>query len=94
MLRQQTWVTKTDLEPTYNNNNNNNNNNNIENGKIEKLKKKPMHGQFYRDLERSTVDKEKSLACLCRSGLKGEMESLTIATLIKHSIRVIIRGTS
>jgi hypothetical protein len=31
------------------------------------------------DLERPTVDKEKSLAWLCSSGLKGEMESLTIA---------------
>jgi hypothetical protein len=38
MLCQKTWVTKSDLETTYNNNNNNNNNNNIENGKIEELK--------------------------------------------------------
>jgi hypothetical protein len=32
----------------------------IENGKIG-LRNKPMHGQFYRDLERTSVDKEKSL---------------------------------
>jgi len=37
-----------------------------------------MHGRFYRDLERPSVDKEKSLAWLCGSGLKGEMESLII----------------
>jgi anti-sigma28 factor (negative regulator of flagellin synthesis) len=32
-----------------------------ENEKIEELKRKPMNGQFYWDLERSSVDKEKSL---------------------------------
>jgi hypothetical protein len=40
-----------------------------------------MHVQFYRDLERPTGDKEKSLAWLYRSGLKAEMESLTTETL-------------
>jgi hypothetical protein len=44
-----------------------------ENEKIE-LKKKPMHGQFYWDLRRSSVDKEKSLVWLCSSGIKGETE--------------------
>jgi hypothetical protein len=39
-----------------------------------------MHGQFYQDLERPSVDKEKSLAWLYSSGLKGETESLTIAS--------------
>jgi anti-sigma28 factor (negative regulator of flagellin synthesis) len=43
----------------------------IENEKIEELKRKPMHGQFYQNLERPSVDKEKSLAWLCGSGLKG-----------------------
>jgi hypothetical protein len=38
-----------------------------------------MHGQFYQDLKRPSIDKEKSLAWLCASGLKGEMESLIIA---------------
>jgi hypothetical protein len=48
------------------NNNNNNNNNNIT------IKSKSMHGQFYQDLERPSVDKEKSLTWLCSSGVKGE----------------------
>jgi hypothetical protein len=39
-----------------------------------------MHGQFYRELERTSVDKEKSMVWLCSSGLKGVTESLTIAT--------------
>jgi anti-sigma28 factor (negative regulator of flagellin synthesis) len=43
----------------------------IENEKIEELKRKPMHGQFYQNLERPSVDKEKCLAWLCGSGLKG-----------------------
>jgi hypothetical protein len=29
--------------------------------KIEELKSQSMHGKFYRDLERPSVDKEKSL---------------------------------
>ena len=33
----------------------------IVNEKIEELKRKPMHGQLYRDLERPSVHKEKSL---------------------------------
>ena len=55
--------------------------------KIEELKRKPMHGQFYQDLERLSV--EKSLVWLCNSGLRGEMESLIIAVqdqaLNKHN---------
>ena len=51
----------------------------IENENIEELKRKPMHGKFYQNLERPSLDKEKSLAWLCGSGLKGEMESLIIA---------------
>jgi hypothetical protein len=50
-----------------------------ENQETEELKRKPMHGQFYQDLEGPSVYKEKSLAWLCSSGLKGEMESLIIA---------------
>jgi hypothetical protein len=39
-----------------------------ENDKIEKNQRKPMHGQLYRDLERPSVDTEKSLAWLCTRG--------------------------
>jgi hypothetical protein len=45
-----------------------------ENKKIEELKRKQMHGHFYRDLERTSVDKQKSQAWLCSSGLQGETE--------------------
>jgi hypothetical protein len=48
----------------------------IPNKKAEELS---MHGQFYRDLENPSVDKDKPLAWLCSSGLKGEMESSTTA---------------
>jgi len=37
--------------------------------KTEELKRKQMHGQFYRDLGRPSVDKEKSLVWLCSSGI-------------------------
>jgi len=37
----------------------------IENEKTEELKTKSVHGQFYGDLERSSVGKEKFLAWLC-----------------------------
>jgi hypothetical protein len=37
----------------------------IENEKTEELNTKPVHGQFYWDLERPSVDKEKFLAWLC-----------------------------
>jgi hypothetical protein len=46
--------------------------------KTEELKNKPMHGQFYSDLERPSVGKEKSLTWLCNTGLKEESESLII----------------
>jgi len=49
-----------------------------ENKKTEELKRKQMHGHFYRDLERTLVDKQKSQAWLCSSGLQGETESLVI----------------
>ena len=38
-----------------------------------------MHRQFQRDLQRPSAGKEKSLAWLFSSGLKGETESLIIA---------------
>jgi hypothetical protein len=50
----------------------------MENEKIEELTSKQMDEEFYWDLERPLVDKEKSLALLCSLGLKGEMESLII----------------
>jgi hypothetical protein len=53
-------------------------NSSIENKNIEELKSKPMHRQFYQDLETLSVDREKSLAWLCTSSLKGETESLAI----------------
>jgi len=53
-----------------------------------------MHGHFYWDLERPSVDKEKSLVWLCDSGLKGEIESLIIQPKVKHSLHVFIKGTS
>ena len=46
---------------------------------IEELKRKPVHGEFNQDLERPSGDKGKSLAWLCRSALKAEMENLIIA---------------
>jgi hypothetical protein len=39
-----------------------------------------MHGQFYRDFERSLVGKENSPLWLCSSGLNGETESLITAS--------------
>jgi len=41
--------------------------------------RKPVHGKFYRDLGRPSLDREKYLVWLCSSSLKGEMESLIIA---------------
>lgn len=37
--------------------------------KTEEVKMKPLRGQFYRKLERLSVDKDK---WLCNSGLKGK----------------------
>jgi hypothetical protein len=52
---------------------------NTENEKIEDFERKPEHGQFYWDLEWASVDKEKSLAWLCSSGVKEETGSLITA---------------
>jgi hypothetical protein len=50
-----------------------------ENEMREELKRKPLNGQFYWDLERSSVDKEKSLAWLCSSGSEKMESSITAA---------------
>jgi hypothetical protein len=46
----------------------------IENKKREEFKRQPKCGQFCWDLERPSVDKEKSLVWVCSWSLKGEME--------------------
>ena len=51
----------------------------IENEKVEELKRKPMHGQFYRDFERPSLEKGKSLIWLYSSGLQGETERVIAA---------------
>jgi hypothetical protein len=51
----------------------------IENETVEQLMRKPVHGKFYGDLGRPSL--EKYLVWLCSSSLKGEMESLTILRL-------------
>lgn len=47
--------------------------------KINNLKIKPLHGQFFRNLDNPTTDKEQTMSWLKSSGLKGETESLIIA---------------
>jgi len=42
----------------------------IENKKTEALKSKPMHGQFYQELERPSANKEKSQVWIFSSGLE------------------------
>ena len=66
----------------------------IENEKVEELKRKPVHGRFYRDFEGPSVDKEKSLVCLCSWGITGETESLMIIAEGQALKTIIIRGTS
>ena len=46
-----------------------------ENEKIEEHKRKTMHGQFQRELERPPTDKEKSLAWLRHKGRNGEFDN-------------------
>jgi hypothetical protein len=46
---------------------------------MEEHKRKPIHGQLCWNCERLSVDKDKSLAWSCGSGLKGETDSLIIA---------------
>jgi len=58
----------------------------IGNEKIEELKRNPMYGKFHPELERPSVDKEKPLAWLFGSGLKGVMDSLIKAAQERHSM--------
>jgi len=53
----------------------------IEDEKIEELKRKSVHEQFYRELEdHQQIKKNVGCVCMCcSSGLKGEKESLIIA---------------
>jgi len=45
-----------------------------------------MYGKFHPELERPSVDKEKPLAWLFGSGLKGVMDSLIKAAQERHSM--------
>jgi hypothetical protein len=50
----------------------------LKNEKMEELKRKPMHGQFCRDLQRPSVDKEKNpgvIMWLRSEGRNGEFEN-------------------
>lgn len=51
----------------------------IERKKIDCLERKPLHGQFFKSLNKPAIDKEGSMGWLRSSGLKGETESLIIA---------------
>lgn len=52
---------------------------NLQKEKINRVKNKPMHGQFLHHLDKPFVDKNLSLAWLNSPDLKGETESLLIA---------------
>jgi hypothetical protein len=62
----------------------------IKKEKTEELNSKPMHGQFYWELERPSADKEKSLVWFCSSGLKYNNSS----PISNTQTRNIIRGSS
>ena len=47
--------------------------------KIEEIKNKPLHGQFFRELDKQGIDKEATMWWLNKTGLKGETESLLVA---------------
>ncbi|KAL1457390.1 hypothetical protein WDU94_007628 [Cyamophila willieti] len=51
----------------------------IEELRMERLKGKPMHGQFMRHLDKNFVNKRSSVDWLNSAGLKGETESLLLA---------------
>ena len=46
--------------------------------KLEEIKRKPLHGQFLRNMEKAGISNELTVSWLNRSGLKGETESLII----------------
>ena len=46
---------------------------------LEEIKRKPLHGQFLRNMEKAGISKEMTVSWLNRSGLKGETESLIMA---------------
>ena len=48
-------------------------------GKLEELKRNPLHRKFLRNMEKAGISKEMTVSWLNRSGLKGETESLIIA---------------
>ena len=54
-------------------------NNVMEAEKIEEIKNKPLHGQFFRELDKQGIDKEATMWWLNKTGLKGETESLLVA---------------
>lgn len=51
----------------------------IEKRRIERLKEKPLYGQFMRHLDKNFVNKKSSIQWLNGAGLKGETESLIMA---------------
>ena len=46
--------------------------------KLKEIKRKPLHGQFLRNMEKAGISKEITVSWLNHSGLKGETESLII----------------
>lgn len=49
------------------------------NTKMGKIKRKPLQGQFIRNVDQPDIDKQTSLAWLQKAGLKGDTQSLIIA---------------
>jgi hypothetical protein len=56
-----------------------------ENDTIEEHKGKPMHGQFYRELERPSVDKETSLKPRYK-GRNGEFENSSLRSTTENAL--------
>jgi len=46
---------------------------------MEELRRKSMHGQFYRNIARPSIAKENPWRCYVAQGLKGETEILITA---------------
>lgn len=47
---------------------------------LEQLRNKPVHAQFFRDLDKPSIDVEMSTAWSRSAGLKGGTESLIVAS--------------